>query len=532
MLVYANYVPLRSSDGLLSPLVPVAEWLSRKMRRRGSAAELLAGVESRGAQGMHLRSLSTTDRYPYLAAVELIHPDNAVSGRRWHSEIGLQQPSRDADVELTVLVQTSEVSARVTAQVSPGAPTFVRDLLTKCALSSAAIGGELRLLDDDDAEAFRHVLLDSSRAHPFVVVSPFRDGKYLADVEFLRNLLVGIAELVVIPPSADTFWLARGVGEEFVPYRGAVKILHSVRATGRPDVRTFTAEELLASGRTPARIAQEIFSWVLHRTNLPLSWKHVSPGRVREEQLRREMDAKRAQASSSGDAAAYTRFLEDYLKEQESATRGATDAKLVAEKRYDDLLGESEQAKREADAKIDALKYRLDQLAESHDDSPYKAEDFDEVSDAIAAAVKGDLTPAQCLVLLEHLFPSRITILPEAWTSARDSESFKYSSRLFALLYSLATDYWIALSNGLPDQEARKVFGAAYAPKESQVVSSNKGAKRRRTFSYAGGTHVMERHLKIGVKDSATETIRVHFEWFADRKRIVIGHCGPHIPFN
>ena len=129
---------------------------------------------------------------------------------------------------------------------------------------------------------------------------------------------------------------------------------------------------------------------------------------------------------------------------------------------------------------------------------------------------------------MEHLFPARITVLPEAWTSARHPADFEYGQKLFALLYSLATGYWACLSEGLPDQEARKVFGNAYAAKESEGVSSNKGAKRKRTFMLAGEEHVIMKHLKIGVKDSSVESIRVHFEWFADRKKIVIGHCGAH----
>lgn len=35
-------------------------------------------------------------------------------------------------------------------------------------------------------------------------------------------------------------------------------------------------------------------------------------------------------------------------------------------------------------------------------------------------------------------------------------------------------------------------------------------------------------HLKVGVKDTGAETIRVHFDWDANRKKIVIGYCGEH----
>ena len=46
-----------------------------------------------------------------------------------------------------------------------------------------------------------------------------------------------------------------------------------------------------------------------------------------------------------------------------------------------------------------------------------------------------------------------------------------------------------------------------------------------------GSSIVMPMHLKIGVKDTAAETLRIHFEWFADEQKIVIGHCGPHLKF-
>jgi hypothetical protein len=39
----------------------------------------------------------------------------------------------------------------------------------------------------------------------------------------------------------------------------------------------------------------------------------------------------------------------------------------------------------------------------------------------------------------------------------------------------------------------------------------------------------MMRHLKIGVKPSRHETIRVHFEWLLEEKKIIIGHCGRHL---
>jgi hypothetical protein len=47
----------------------------------------------------------------------------------------------------------------------------------------------------------------------------------------------------------------------------------------------------------------------------------------------------------------------------------------------------------------------------------------------------------------------------------------------------------------------------------------------------AGKQIEMLKHLRIGVKDSAAETLRIHFHWDAKDQRIVIGHCGKHLDF-
>ena len=58
---------------------------------------------------------------------------------------------------------------------------------------------------------------------------------------------------------------------------------------------------------------------------------------------------------------------------------------------------------------------------------------------------------------------------------------------------------------------------------------ANKAMCRQRTFDYVGTQVEMFRHLKIGVDDDPTRTIRVHFHWDGDRQKIVIGYCGEHL---
>jgi hypothetical protein len=127
------------------------------------------------------------------------------------------------------------------------------------------------------------------------------------------------------------------------------------------------------------------------------------------------------------------------------------------------------------------------------------------------------------------IFPDRVIVLDSAYESAQDSSAFRHRKKAFSLLWTLCTDYWKALTSGHGDGEAKQCFGAAFAAKESETLSS--AGRRRRTFTYGGAEFLMEKHLKIGVADSKAETLRVHFEWLGDRKQILIGYCGGHLDF-
>jgi len=106
--------------------------------------------------------------------------------------------------------------------------------------------------------------------------------------------------------------------------------------------------------------------------------------------------------------------------------------------------------------------------------------------------------------------------------------SFRHGYKLAEALIKLATSYYEALCDGKGDAEGAALFGDDFAAKESGPTMKNKRARAERTFIHEGQELVMWRHLRLGVKESVAETIRVHFEWISDQRRIVIGWCGEH----
>jgi hypothetical protein len=144
------------------------------------------------------------------------------------------------------------------------------------------------------------------------------------------------------------------------------------------------------------------------------------------------------------------------------------------------------------------------------------------------ALLANGCTPDLLLRLAGHVWPDQLVILDSALRSARDSADFRNPKKVGLLLSKLATEYFDTLAGGQGDNQAKNVFGAAYGAKESSKLSTE--GIRRRTFWYRGQPVVMESHLKIGNAESDCETLRIHFWWDAHTKRIVIGHCGPHLP--
>ncbi|MEZ4449877.1 MAG: hypothetical protein R3B09_10400 [Nannocystaceae bacterium] len=202
------------------------------------------------------------------------------------------------------------------------------------------------------------------------------------------------------------------------------------------------------------------------------------------------------------------------LMEEEADRRDDREQRLV----------EAKARAHDAEQQVAALRSAVEARSRGRGLSPPQRE-------ALAADVEGgDPTPEQCLEVLMCLYGERVAILESARDSARRAEGFKHGERLLDLLVRLATDYWRRMVDGGGDAQAKEVFGdRAFAAKESRTAMDNDRARRERTFVHRGERHVMWRHLRIGASDTTEDSIRVHFDWLADERQILIGHCGEHL---
>ncbi len=534
MLVYSSNFLFAPTEGPKQIVDLIARWMRQRSRGPMSAAELARGVSrKRLKDGSLVTSRATKDGpegigYPYIFSAELSHGDDQVPGRLWSTGIGVRQISEDAPVECTFLLKTDEASARVSSPIQVTRPRIVSDVVNGCNPVGETPGLSVKKLDLSSARAFLSEVEREGRNFPIVVISPLRDGSYLVKAERLRSLLVGVADVVQIDPSVNTFEIENILGRRYGAWGGAINVIYRAKQGAGGiycDSSLYLPDRLVDLAEAGVNLDSEILSNVTHQTNVPTSWRHISLGVVDQaifkEKLARALA--QAQAKKSDDSESYVALLEqamDQLGEKDGTISALREEVQSGEERIMELQ-----------ASVQSLKYSLAGQRNSAigpDDEGLEA--IQPLREAVSTLVAGDPNLEQSLSVIRTLFPDRVVVLDSAISSARDSESFRHGKKAFELLWKLVTLYWDALAGGRGDAEGRKAFGQnAYAQNEANALSTD--GRRRRTFDYKGQDILMERHLKIGTKDSVAETLRVHFEWVGADRVLVIGHCGKHLDF-
>lgn len=532
MLVYSTTLWLGNSSGFDSVITAISQWLTQKAGE-GVTPAILKSTWQRRMRNGSIQVISSDASYPLLQSVKFTHGDKEVSGRQWVTEIGVRQEREDSEIECSVLLRTDEISTRVESKIQPTVPFVVHKLINQCSPSAETVGLSINTLgSENEVEAFGYAIEHGERRYPYVLVSPTPDGRYLVDFNKLRFLLEGLANVVQIPIGADTYLIERMLGKQYAAWRGAINLIFpKLYVYGKhfaPTKRLMPDEldEMISACASPET---EILSAITHRTNLPHSRNHISPEVVSDILRRRELARLQKEALETGESAEYLSLLEE---ENQDQTQKIVSYQQTIDQLQDEIstlegaITQMDDEKRQLNFENENLKYSLSCSNESNGDEHGVS---DSVRDILLNIVSDSFTLKKSLMVMTKLFPERVEVLDSAWKSADDSESFREKKKAFELLWKLLNDYWYGLSNGKSDAEMRGIFGSAYSAKESETVEANKRARSLRTFDYQGSKVEMMKHLKIGVKNSVAETLRIHFEWDKGTRRVIIGHCGQHL---
>jgi hypothetical protein len=462
-------------------------------------------------------ALRLHDEQGHIWAARTIYLGDKVVGRKWLTDIFVEQRAGSL----------ARFGAQLTCQCTADDPGFdhsrpriVRDLIDRLAAEAdgESLTNEVVGVSSEDVGQLASLLYNPERRLPVVLVSIDDTGGAQIDLERLANRLSGSAHLRSIA-TEPSFEMTRTVGKRMSTFNGAIRLYMPGLETETEDPFKHPLWLCPASGSNPRAIDQ-IASRVL-----PLRFRD-SEGSAR---FWRVGLLRQAASRAAADAADGPR--EEQLLAEIEALRAEVDASKEAGQAAEALMNEEA-------AKLTALQADFAQLEDENYSLRERMRGLAQggaknnpalAPDEIQAVFERDPSLETSLRVISALFPDRMVVLESAIESARDSFSFRHRSKAFELLWSLCTSYWSALAEGGGDGIARQCFGSSYAAKEAETIS--KAGRKRRTFVFDGAEIEMERHLKIGVADNKSETLRVHFEWINDRRLIVIGHCGAHLDF-
>jgi len=514
--------------------------------------DLLNGSSFQGNADCRLASRRTDTKF----LMHFSHRDGADPAVIWHTVATVETAE-----EGTVLCHGGARSAPHlhTRLALPYPPGIVSRILKRngAQLRPANLGdSSLMPLAEDDIEQFvGYILTDAARELPFVVVSRRNsDQSVVVEPKALSMALTSMARVVLLPEGEGTRTFnqaltARGFSGLHTVGDGAVRIYQpGLLASESPyDHRLWIRpkiEEQDESDRTlwvAGEASREFFRRTVPRGYFEALAQHDRGERRRMAEALLELETDRASATQA--AAETIPALEARIQELNAALKEALDSSHQWKEdwlRADVAKDESEARVANQSQKIDELEDQLrhesivrkhiTRTASAADAAPTAPTLDDACRISILAAFDGSSTLEQTLIAAQALYPESLVVLDSAVRSARESEKFKYRARARDLIFTLAGEYRTALLSGKPDGTAGKAFGKkAFAARESETVMNSERAKRLRTFAYDGKNVIMQRHLKIGVNPGVTETLRLHFEWFPEKRRIVVGHCGKHL---
>ena len=378
----------------------------------------------------------------------------------------------------------------------------------------------------DDYAAFLAEIERKDRDYPLILVSPTTEGKYLVNRQHLQDALFGLGQVVEVVTDFDRFQMEQVLGRKWSAWGGAINIIQTPRANGYVHGSLFRSQEIETLGERQGDRVGHLLARVTHHTNIPRSRNRIRPEGVVQLALRRRLQTRSSASNDQSDLvnlkAENQQLWNDLISQEESY------GKLEIERGQAELKTmELEDQVQELLDKIRSLEYK-NQALRPATGSTSNVVDYGFFLDL--ATNGGQPSPEECLQAISAAYPARCEILDSAWKSAKEMSSFQNGRRLLALLRRLVTDYFDALLEG-GDNNARKVFTSdEYSATESETVQNSSTLSEKRVFFRNGQPIEMFRHLKIGKADNVTHTLRVHFAWISSERKIVIGHCGEHLP--
>lgn len=518
------------------------------------------------------RAVFDGSKLPRAWVMEYDEPDSSNRFRHWHTSIGMVAENDDC-CQLNLKVSYYTIPSYVGRSLpdpDPNIPRIAKSLFDlsdyQACIGETIVRTKCNYLTCKGFNDFAEELISTQRDLPLILITSDERGVYpIANLDKLAQSLVGIANVYALDESNgylkamrfdlfshDTPAYLYNCGKSTLRiYRPGVDLSDP---NGARNHLFITYDRLKKYGdsissvlnRSLARSYLKGKSEVLDTRDI--EWlerkKDMLALKKRMAELQKSSSAdidrseERAQALALKDhkqtIAALEKLLEEETEERQTWQALANEYASVSEELQQQLdSAKSEDSNvSELENKISLLQYNTEQERERADREKGVRESLEKRTKAIETFCKLPESPYEALNLFSRLWASKIIVLPEAYESAKRYTKGS-TAETWKALVSMATVLWrlkfIDNAGGSLIKSFQSETSFELAMTELKLTKANDELMRLRQRRYNGETIDITPHVK-GKGTSKLDPLRIHFAFDDENEKIVIGHCGQHLP--
>ncbi len=514
-----------------------------------------------GVEETCLRVQATSHGGRQLWAMEYDEQDQRLWFRRWHTSVGISSDKGG----------TARVNVRISYYSKPGyigrqgfapfanVPKFVREIIGlapyQCCVGETVLrDGETYLSDVDFDEDFTANLTSSQRELPLILMCTDEKGATpVWDAEEFANKLVGMTNVYVVDwrdaSARERLFRLFARGKASFNYRCGPSTLRIYRPgvdlsdedgwRSSPFFPKARIDELCGGDETHTAKFIEIIAGSLGRAvssdeNDVLGVADVEHAQALESARRlgeqyRELKSRSLIAGSavqSPDKAADVANLRDELAEWQAIADEYSSSYEEEAHRADEL----QKKYSDLEDKASSLSYRLQEASSRADDLQEENKSLGRAASVISSLRHIPTCLADELHLAESLWPNRISVLPEAYASAKSYRADV--DEAWQLLSAMANTLWDLHFSGESidiSEEFYRRTAFKHSLTESGYTKTNGSFMRMRKRTFRGREIDITPHVK-GKSGPRDEMFRIYYCADIETRLLVIGHAGAHLP--
>ncbi|MFN3664861.1 MAG: hypothetical protein ACK4S0_01805 [Sediminibacterium sp.] len=462
------------------------------------------------------------------------HTDSKYKMRKWRTDISLHcLDTENAEFSITVTWFLAKNYFGETPLLPPSSvPRLVTDILDDrslyCNIGQKRMNQIANYLQPGDGRDMYRFVVDSSRVVPVILIN-IRSQKDLINPDGLQKLILG-SGIVYWYDSADVHSeLNYDWGSEADRYQcppDTIRVyVPNVRVDDEYDNlrhRYFRLSQYLdTSARLIDILSQSVFRISSRNvdedvvTNFESLYIHQQKKRLIK---LREAAEKKPRSAEEQD---YIDALEKENIEMSAKARQLQDSLNKEEENSLYLQMEGVELKE----RLNKIQHQFESIGKLEGQYKQTLVSQTNILECVSTLPK---TLGEVLRVIEKLFKNTIVVLEEAHESASIAK-FQHPHEAYALLFAMGTKlhslYFTETSGDIEGDFKNHGFDVTL--KEGSATNSDNKLMAHRKRIYDGTERIFSPHTKI---DRGGKSLRIHYIPDHERKLIVVGHCGDHLP--